>query len=507
MVFAICNLEFQRVIEQKVNFHWDYPKSCPFGPEFLTDLGLAPGAIIPYKEGMEKTPPQPKSIQPIPMTVIVDHLMRSRAARKTDFVVVAFCFSDELALKACLEGCQETRSIPVIMATMNQVNSDGGYAGLTAARFVEKINRLAEETGYAGPIVFGRDHGGPFIVEAHKQWTRPEAMAWVKQNIMQDLEAGFTCWHADGTSGRDDELIDGKLPVNIIADTTLELIEFCEKMRKNFEIAPISYEVGSEEQQGGLTAPKMFDRYLGLLKTGMNRRGLEDARIDFVVAQTGTHMKLHFNQSANAFELLQTGFQPQLVESLDAVAQKYRSPHLGFLFTQHYSDHITPVDALALRRFRAGKANFGPEMTMPELEFLLEWEHAEQAALKKQGSIGDASKFRETMLRHLDRRPDFWRKFIPIDLGFQKIGKDPSIFDFPCHVQDALIVFRGRYVKSQPSCQAAAEKLLSNLVSLGIHENPARAVIEQIKDSSIRPRLEQFQMTGILEAIQGGLNV
>jgi len=450
---------------------------------------------------MENRDPNPRSLSQPTMAHLVDHLMQIRAATREKPVIVAFCFSDDLALKACLAGCREAGAIPVIMATMNQVNSDGGYSGLTAGRFVQKVNRLAEESGYDGPIIFGRDHGGPFIVEAHKKWFRPEAMAWVKQNITQDLEAGFTCWHADGTSGRDDELKAAQLPVQVIADTTLELIEFCEQERDRLKIGPIAYEVGSEEQQGGLTTPDGMDRYLQALTSGLRERRLGQARIDFAVAQTGTHMKLHYDKATGSFELVQNGFQPQLVAVLDEIAEKYRSEDQKFLFTQHYSDHMTPADAEALRRFGAGKANFGPEMTMPELKRLLAWEYEEAAMLKKAGWLHLASHFRETMLMHLDQRLDFWQKFIPDDPDFSKNSGTPSIFEFAPHVQDALIVFRGRYVKSQPACQAAAEKLLDNLISLGITEHPRQAIISEIKTNTVVPRLEQFQMTDLLDKI------
>jgi len=433
------------------------------------------------------------------MARVVERLMHVRAVGKNNPVILAFCFSDALALKACLEGCKETESIPVIMVTMNQVNSEGGYTGLTAAQFVRRVNWLADKAGYDGPIVFGRDHGGPFIVEARKQWPRAEEMAWVKQNITRDLEAGFTCWHADGTSGRDDELEDGRLPVSVIADTTLELIDFCEQERKRLDLAPIAYEVGSEEQQGGLTEPDAFDQYLFLLKHGIREKGLENARIDFVVAQTGTHMKLHYEESSKAFELVQAGFQPHRVEILDKIAEKYRSGNLRLLFTQHYSDHMTPDDAAALRRFGAGKANFGPEMTMPELKLLLQWETAEREALGKEGAAHSASHFRTAMLKQLDCRPDFWLKFIPDGIEPNESGGAPSIFDFTPHVQDALIIFRGRYVKSHPQCRKAADRLLENVAALGIDQNPRQTVITKIKTRTIHPRLAQFQMPHLLE--------
>src|SRR6056297_4156397 len=433
------------------------------------------------------------------MAELLRRVQAIRAQGRAHPVIVAFCFSDELPLKACLEGCQEAGAVPVILATTNQVNMDGGYAGLTAAGFVDMVKGLAGEVGYDGPVLFGRDHGGPFIVASHKSRPRSEEMAWIKENIRLDLEAGFTCWHADGTTGRDDELEDGKLPVSVIAETTLELIRFCETERKRRNIGPIAYEAGSEEQQGGLTAPGSFDACLFLLKHGIREKGLENARIDFVVAQTGTHMKLHYEESSKAFELVQAGFQPHRVEILDKIAEKYRSGNLRLLFTQHYSDHMTPDDAAALRRFGAGKANFGPEMTMPELKLLLQWETAEREALGKEGAAHSASHFRTAMLKQLDCRPDFWLKFIPDGIEPNESGGAPSIFDFTPHVQDALIIFRGRYVKSHPQCRKAADRLLENVAALGIDQNPRQTVITKIKTRTIHPRLAQFQMPHLLE--------
>ncbi len=436
----------------------------------------------------------------LPMRKLVDRLTERRGRKAPESpVLVAFCFSDELPLKACLAGCKENRAIPVIMVTTNQVNSDGGYAGLTAGQFARKVNRLAEETRYQGPIVLGRDHGGPFIVEDHKKWSRAEAMAWVKNNITCDLEAGFTCWHADGTSGRMDELENGRLPVPVIAETTLELIRFCEQERKRLGLGPLSYEVGSEEQQGGLTRPEVFDRFLVRMTSGLQEKELAETGLDFVVAQTGTHMKLHEEKQAGRFRLVQEGFRPRQVARLDQVARKFRAPGSPLLFTQHYSDHITPDDAAALRRFGAGKANFGPEMTMPELECLLEWEKREGEALRADGRSAAASDFRQTMLRQLDRQPGFWQKFVPGGMDFSGSGAGSSIFELPRRIQDALLVFRGRYVKSQPQCREAAARLLENIAAMGIAADPEAVIVETILSQTIRPRLAQFHMAGSLD--------
>jgi D-tagatose-1,6-bisphosphate aldolase subunit GatZ/KbaZ len=438
----------------------------------------------------------------ITMPDLVDYIIRLRASGKPSPVILAFCFSDVLALKACLSACQETRSIPVIMATMNQVNSDGGYSGLTSADFVRRVYELACDVGYDGPVIFGRDHGGPYIVAAQKTIPRPEVMKWVKHNITQDLNAGFTCWHADGTSGKQDEQTDRQLSIELIADITLEMIGFCESERKRLGIPLISYEIGSEEQQGGLTLPKKLDAFLKLIVDGISQKKLTDARIDFIVAQTGTQMNLKRRVPGEDYRLFQDGFNPVMVKELDQVAETYRTDQAKFLFTQHYSDQISSEDAESLLTLGIGKANFGPEMTMPELKMLLFWEKQSQEFLARQDRIDQVPDFRQTMIHELDKNPEFWRDYIPSD---QHKTSAKSLSAYDTHVQDAVMIFRGRYVKNRPRCAESAKKLLKNIVELGIHASPAEAIVEKIKTTHVIPRIKQLRMGGIQDTLPDSL--
>jgi tagatose-1,6-bisphosphate aldolase non-catalytic subunit AgaZ/GatZ len=431
---------------------------------------------------------------PVSMPILVDHILRLRASGRPSPAILTFCFSDELPLKACLSACREARTIPVVMATINQVNSDGGYSGFTSAQFVRRINTLARESGYDGPIIFGRDHGGPYIVQSQKIAPRPEVMQWVRRNITLDLKAGFTCWHADGTSGVKDEQEDGQLPVELIAGTTLEMIAFCESERMRLGIAPISYEIGSEEQQGGLTSPEKFDRFLKLVTEGIFQKKLINARIDFVVAQTGTHMRLQRRNFEENYRLIQNGIKTALIQKLDHVAASYRLHPINLLFTQHYSDHISADDAASLLVLGIGKVNFGPEMTMPELALLLSWEKQERESLDTQGGMDRASGFRETMIHALDKNPEFWRDYIPAGRQGDH-GRTLSVYPRP--IQDAIIVFRGRYVKNNPKCARAIQILYRNVKSLGISADPEDAVITKIKKEYALPRIRQLGMENI----------
>ncbi len=435
------------------------------------------------------------------MQDLVDHICDLRNQGSSAPAIVTFCFSDTPALKACLIGCRMKRSIPVIMTTFNQVNTDGGYAGLTAPGFTARVHELAHETGYEGPIIFGRDHGGPYTVTGHHNLSRQQAMAWVKQNITEDLNAGFSCWHADGTSGRDDEKDNGSLPLDLVVDATLEMIACCEQERQRLRRKPVSYEIGSEEQKGGLTSPNRFDAFLNRLSRSIVDRGLTTARMDFVVAQTGTGMKLKRQEEMPHFYLYQDGFKPDWVKALNRAAEKYRHPGARLLFTQHYSDHIRPEDAKALLRFGAGKINFGPEMTMPELVRLLSWETAERRLLAVSGRIQEASGFREAMIREMDKHPDIWLSHLPETASGGPVNVKKTLAEKRPEIQDALIVFRGRYVKNRPACSNAIQRLLRNTMNLDIDKNPENTIIGEILNVAVLPRLKQFRMSGLLDAV------
>jgi tagatose-1,6-bisphosphate aldolase non-catalytic subunit AgaZ/GatZ len=434
------------------------------------------------------------------MKDLVDHIIGLRDQRLPAPAIVTFCFSDMLALKACLTGCLMERTIPVIMTTFNQVNADGGYADLTASGFTSRVHGLAHELGYHGPIIFGRDHGGPYTLAGHHHLSRRQAMAWVKQNITEDLNAGFSCWHADGTSGRDDEKDNGSLPIDLVVDATVEMLVFCEQERQRLRTAPLSYEVGSEEQKGGLTSPNQFDAFLDRLSRRIADRDLTEARMDFVVAQTGTRMKLKRRKGGRHFYLYQDGFKPDWVRSLNQIAEKYRHPFARLLFTQHYSDYIRAEDAAALLRFGAGKINFGPEMTMPELIRLLSWETAERRLLAESGRTAEASGFREAMIREMDNDPAIWHHHLP-ETTIRGPVQFTSLAGQHPNVQDALIVFRGRYVKNRPACADALQRLLRNTRNLDIDRNPEKTIIEDILNTAVLPRLKQFRMSGLLDAV------
>ena len=77
--------------------------------------------------------------------------------------VLAICPNSEAVVKASVAAAREAEAPLFFAATLNQVDLDGGYTGWTQQDFMGLVRRTTAQFGYAGPIVVGLDHGGPWL--------------------------------------------------------------------------------------------------------------------------------------------------------------------------------------------------------------------------------------------------------------------------------------------------------------------------------------------------------
>ena len=123
---------------------------------------------------------------------------------------------------------------------------------------------------YTGPYVVAIDHGGPWLKDKQsiERWDTERAMDGVKKSYEAAILAGYDLIHVDPTVDiflPKGEIID----IHVVVKRTVELILHAENFRKAHGIAPISYEVGTEEVHGGLADEKTFDTFLEGLKQGL----------------------------------------------------------------------------------------------------------------------------------------------------------------------------------------------------------------------------------------------
>ena len=284
---------------------------------------------------------------------ILESLRTSTPEGNSVPTVLAICPNSKAVVKASIAAAKEAGAPLFFAATLNQVDLDGGYTGWTQRDFVRLARELAAEHKYEGPIVVGLDHGGPWLkdVQTREGWPLERAMAGVKDSLAACLEAGYDLLHVDPTVDR--TLPKGQpMPIEMVIERTLELIEFAETHRRGNGLPPVSYEVGTEEVHGGLADMRVFRRFLDGLKGGLAKAGLADVWPCFVVGKVGT-------------DLHTTKFDPEVARELVAAAAEYGSAIKG-----HYSDSVSNPEAYPAAGM--GGANVGPEFTEAEYEGLEE---------------------------------------------------------------------------------------------------------------------------------------
>ena len=171
-------------------------------------------------------------------------------------------------LRASLEISKEKDFPLMYIASRNQVDAyklGGGYVFNSDQKlFREKIESICKEIDYDNVYYLCRDHGGPWQRDKERNDHLPEdvAMELAKESYKEDILNGFDLLHIDPTKDPDEmcKVVD----IDIVFRRTVELIEYCEQVRKEYGIEKeIAYEVGTEETSGGLTS---LDTYEGFIK-------------------------------------------------------------------------------------------------------------------------------------------------------------------------------------------------------------------------------------------------
>ncbi|MEI6656634.1 MAG: class II D-tagatose-bisphosphate aldolase, non-catalytic subunit, partial [Verrucomicrobiota bacterium] len=239
----------------------------------------------------------------------------------------AACPNSVEVIRASLRAAKRNQAPIKFAATLNQVDTDRGYTGMTHQEFVVTIREEARRIHLQSPVIIAIDHGGPWLKDTAKLANLPyaEAMAAVKLSFEAAIAAGFDLLHVDPTI--DITLGAGEsIRIETVVERTLELIEHAEKFRRAGGFPQISYEVGTEEVHGGLADLAAFTSFLEGLKAGLLARGLADTWPCFVVGKVGT-------------DLHTTTFDPVVARQLADIAARY-----GSLIKGHYSDGVSNPD-------------------------------------------------------------------------------------------------------------------------------------------------------------------
>ena len=153
-------------------------------------------------------------------------------------------------IRAVVELAGE-RDFPVMLiASRNQVDSDefghGYVCGWDQDRFVADVKAAEEEAGFNGLLYLCRDHGGPWQRDEERRAALPtdEAMEIGIRSYIHDMESGFDLLHIDPTK---DPHITGVVPLDVVLERTVTIIDRLEAYRKEKGLPHIGYEAGTEE--------------------------------------------------------------------------------------------------------------------------------------------------------------------------------------------------------------------------------------------------------------------
>lgn len=380
--------------------------------------------------------------------------------------LLAVCPNSEAVARAALQAAHEADAPLLLAATLNQVDLDGGYTGWTPAGLTEFVRTESERIGLKAPVFVCLDHGGPWLKDRHAQdgLSLEDTMSAVKTSIEACIDAGYALLHIDPTVDRtlpEDEPI----PVELVIERTLDLIEHAEDYLRARNHPPISYEVGTEEVHGGLANLTTFDQFLHGLDRGLKERGLGHAWPAFVVGKVGTDLHTTF-------------FDPEMARTLTEKVRPY-----GALIKGHYSDRVDHPEEYPLSGM--GGANVGPEFTEVEYDALMDL-----AALEQR--LGMDSGLRNA-LEDAVLASNRWRKWLHLE------ERDKRFDELSENRQRWLIRTGCRYVWTEPGVVEARGRLYGNLAD---YRDADAFIIWRIK-TSILHYYHHFNLIGFRKQAYG----
>lgn len=390
---------------------------------------------------------------------IVDLILRKikdiSRKEKINHTLLAVCPNSENVLKAAIYSAKRANAPIKFTATLNQVDTDGGYTGWTQVDLVRKIKEYSYRIGYNGPTMIAVDHGGPWLKDkqAIEKWNLERSMKWIKKSFEAAVIAGYDLIHVDPTV----DIFVRDIKIETVVERTIDLISHVEKFRKSKKIKPISYEVGTEEVHGGLADIGVFKEFLKLFKEGLNKINLGYIYPSFIVGKVGT-------------DLHTSTFDASVAEELVEIAKNYGSVVKG-----HYTDFVSnPED---YPRSGIGAANVGPEFTILEYEGFLQLGRIEDEFYNT-NKIACRSNFVKVLEKAVVESGR-WKKWLQ--------DGEVDIKSMDKKRKEWIIGTGSRYVWAKPEVKCSKMQLFKNLELNGIDaENWVTLKIESGIDKYLR---------------------
>ncbi|MDH2927720.1 sugar-phosphate kinase [Lonepinella koalarum] len=388
-------------------------------------------------------------------------------------------------VQAALELSKEYDYPVMFIASRNQVDLDelgGGYVnGWNQFSFAKAVKDVADEIQYDNLYYLCRDHGGPWQRDKERNDHLPvdQAIALGQQSYIGDIEAGFDLLMIDPT--KDPFEVGKVIPLDTVLERTVELIDFCEKARKQRGIGEIGYEVGTEETNGGLTSTETYEEFILRLQKELTARQLPMPT--FIVGQTGTLVRK--TEQVGSFNF-------DNAYNLAKMAKKY---NVGL--KEHNGDYLDDKSLLEHIPSQITATNVAPQYGSVETRAYLNLAEVEQK-LVQQGLIKQPSNTRQVLLEEAVRC-ERWRKWMIGDqtkLTLAEIADNPDI-------AEEILDIAGHYNYNNDRVKGEIEQLYQNLAEH--HIDGKRYVIDFLK-RPMRDYVECYNLTGVTSRIKALLS-
>jgi len=367
-------------------------------------------------------------------------------------------------VKASLTAAKMYRFPLMFVASLNQVDIDGGYTGWTPSQFVKIVHDFARNLGFEGPIIFALDHAGPWLKDEHvfRNFSFDEAVEQVYRSIEAAITAGYRVIHVDTTV---DIFSEKPLDVDTVAKRTINIIEYAESVRLSKGVSEIEYEIGSD--RWGRKDVESVKELILAVRRGLMDRGIDFERILFVVGDLGTHISVN-----NVMDVDKAG---RLVE----IAMNFNLYVKG-----HSTDYVrNPED---YRRVGIGGANVGPEFA-----------EAEYSAVKKLvrylEEIGGDREELENILNTINtviESDGRWRKHVPRNVL--------SLSDLDEITREWVMGISSRHIWSNSAVRNALDKLYGYAKMFGVD---AESYIADVIVKRIKKYVDAFGLNSCLDRI------
>ena len=299
----------------------------------------------------------------------------------------------------------EQYTVPLMLiASRRQIESEKNGGGYVENWTTENFAEYVQNKDINNNIILARDHGGPWQneVEVTQNMNLKDAMKSAKNSYATDIDSGFQLLHIDPSID-----IYSKPNNDQILERVFELYEFCWAYARN-KNKNISFEIGTEEQNGGNNSQKELEYTLEKMREFCNKNNIPFPT--FIVVQAGT--KVMETQNVGSFDSpirVSNELPPEIqIPKMINICNRY-----GIFMKEHNTDYLSTESLKWQPRLGIHSANVAPEFGVAETKAFI-------SVLKEKGHIDllddflklayESNKWNKWILK--DSKADFTKKAI-----------------------------------------------------------------------------------------------